>query len=76
MHSVTASYTNNKYYDVIICKWEINHYGNQTQANTDCKNMNYLGLESTGKIQIYPQNDQAMLTKYIDSSVCGRLLSI
>ena len=65
--------------EIIICKWEINgvdHYYNETQATTDCTNIGYsLGLWSTGYIPTYrttPTNDSAMLTKYIDSSVCGR----
>ena len=78
MPSVTGKKTFG-YYDIIICKWEINgvdHYDNVTQANTDCKNMNYSsGLGSTGYITYYqttPTNDQAMLTKYLYSSVCGK----
>ena len=67
------------YHDTIICKWQINgvdHYDTQTQADTDCKNIGYSsGLWSTSFITLYrttPTNDQAMLTKYIDSSICGR----
>ena len=78
MPNVTG-YWSHEYYDNIICKWEINgvdHYDTKTQANTDCKKIGYsTGLTSTGYIPDYrttPTNDQAMLTKYIDSSVCGR----
>ena len=87
MPSVTGSYTGgytggiitfmDTYWDIIICKWHINgvdHYDTQTQATTDCTKIGYW-LWSTGWIQYYritPTNDQAMITKYIDSSVCGR----
>ena len=81
MPSVTAYYTlisEKGYYDIIICKWDIkgvDHYDTKAQANTDCKTIGYsTGLTSTGYIPGYrttPTNDQAMLTKYIDSSVCG-----
>ena len=80
MHSVTSYNTDLKLYrDIIICKWEINggdHYDTHTQADTDCKNISYSwGLWSTSYITLYqttPTNDQAMLTKYIDSSTVGR----
>ena len=64
--------------DIIICKWEMNgvdHYYNEAQATTDCRNIGYSELWSTEKISDYqttPTNDQSLLKKYIDSSVCGR----
>ena len=78
MPSVTA-YNNNKelFRDIIICKWQINgidHYDTQIQAITDCIKIGY-SLWTTGYIphfQTTPTNDQAMLTKYIDSSAVGR----
>ena len=77
MPSVTG---NREFYeDIIICKWEINgvdHYDTEAQAITDCQTIGYSKwLWSTGLIPNYrttPTNDQAMLTKYIDSSVRGR----
>ena len=81
MPSVTGYNTELKLYrDIIICKWQINgvdHYDTQTQANTDCTKIGYSygPLFSTGYIPSYqttPINDQAMLTKYIDSSTSGR----
>ena len=71
--------TKSGYADIIICKWQINvvdHYDTQTQATTDCTKIGYSsGLGSTGHITLYqttPTNDQAMLTKYLYSSVCGK----
>ena len=80
MPSVTGYNTNTSLSrDIIICKWQISgvdHYDNITQADNDCKNISYSeGLWSTGNIPYFqktPTNDSAMLTKYIDSSVCGR----
>ena len=78
MPSVTGYNTELKLYrDIIICKWQINgvdHYDTQTQATTDCKNIGY-SLWSKQYIPSFrttPKNDQAMLIKNIDSSVCGR----
>ena len=76
MPSVTSKNTFG-YRDIIICKWQINgvdHYDTQTQATTDCKNIGY-SLWSKQYIPSFrttPKNDQAMLIKNIDSSVCGR----
>ena len=76
MPSVTAR--GNGYWDIIICKWEINgvyHYDTETQATTDCIKVGYTELWNTVKISEYqttPTNEQSMITKYIDSSVCGR----
>ena len=70
--------TTSGYEDIIICKWDINgvdHYGTEAQATADCNTFGYSGLWSTVAIQTFqtnPTNDQAMLNKYIDSSVCGR----
>ena len=79
---IIGTVTKSGYADIIICKWQINgvdHYDTEVQADTDCGNIGYNGspkLFSTGYIsKIYratPTNDQAMITKYIDSSVCGR----
>ena len=82
MPGVTGYYTISifmkGYADIIICKWQINgidHYDTQTQADNDCTKIGYSNIWSTGYITLYrttPTNDQAMLTKYIDSSICGR----
>ena len=74
MPSVTAR--GNGYWDIIICKWQINgvdHYDTQTQATTDCKNIGYSlwSKEYIPSFRTTPTNDRAMF-KYIDSSVCGR----
>ena len=73
--SFTLAY---EYKDIIICKWQINgfdHYNTKTQADTECINIGYSELWSTVYILAFkksPANDQTMLAKYIDSSVCGR----
>ena len=83
MPSVTGYYYYNILYfgyaDIIICKWEINgvdHYDTKTQADTDCAHIGYsLGLGSTSYVSLFkttPTNDQAMLIKYLDSSVGAR----
>ena len=66
------------YYETIICKWQINgvdHYDTETQATTDCTNIGYSNIWSTGYLsnfQTTPTDDRSMVTKYIYSSVCGR----
>jgi hypothetical protein len=79
-YKITAfGFTTSGYMDIIICKREINgvdHYDTETKADNDCKNIGHsLGLWTTSLISTYqttPTNDQAMLNKYIDLSVCGK----
>jgi hypothetical protein len=69
MYNITICGT--KYWDVRICKWEINgveHYDTETQATKDCTKIGngyVLWSALPSAISAYQTNDHTMLTKYI-----------
>ncbi len=75
--SVTGYFNGeSKYYDIIICKWESNgtdQYNSRTTADKICNSINsYIELFPTADIPKYRTNDQAMINKYIGSTVCNK----
>jgi hypothetical protein len=70
----------NGHEDIIICKWESNgvdHYDTRSTATSNCKNIGFPNLWSTGYITSYqttPTNDRAMIIKYKGSTARSRLL--
>ena len=75
-HDGSGQGANDYYLDIIICKWEFS--STILRAYYDCPRAGPSYIldvkDYINFIQTTPTNDQAMITKYMRSSACGRLL--